>query len=106
MTLAEHGVLALTEGRFIRIPGFPVVPVDTNGAGDVFHGACAIGELRNWPFEWTLTFANAVAAMKCRALGGRTGIPRLGEVIEFLADRGHRDIARGLEAPTTESPRT
>jgi sulfofructose kinase len=96
VTLAERGVLALTEGRFIRLPGFPVVPVDTNGAGDVFHGACAIGELRNWPFEWTLTFANAVAAMKCRALGGRAGIPGLGEVVGFLADHGHGEIARAL----------
>lgn len=99
VTLAERGVLALTEGRFIRLPGFPVVPVDTNGAGDVFHGACAVGELRNWPFEWTLTFANAVAAMKCRALGGRAGIPGLGEVIGFLAANGHGEIARALAAP-------
>ena len=105
VTLAEHGVLALTDGRFIRVPGFPVVPVDTNGAGDVFHGACAVGELRSWPFEWTLTFANAVAAMKCRALGGRAGIPNLGEVVRFLADRGHGDIARALEEPATVSPR-
>jgi sulfofructose kinase len=104
VTLAEHGVLAFTEGRFIRIPGFSVVPVDTNGAGDVFHGACAIGELRNWPFEWTLTFANAVAAMKCRALGGRAGIPALREVIEFLAAHGHGEIGRALEVPATISP--
>jgi sulfofructose kinase len=99
VTLAEHGVLALTKDTFIRVPGFPVAPVDTNGAGDVFHGACAIGELRNWPFEWTLTFANAVAAMKCRWLGGRAGIPVLGEVVAFLAEHGHADIARSLEAP-------
>jgi sugar/nucleoside kinase (ribokinase family) len=99
VTLAERGVLALTEGRFIRIPGFPVTAVDTNGAGDVFHGACAIGELRNWPFEWTLTFANAVAAMKCRALGGRAGIPNVGEVVRFLANHGHGEIARSLGTP-------
>ncbi len=99
VTLAEHGVLALTEGRIIRVPGLPIVAVDTNGAGDVFHGACAIGELRNWPFEWTLAFANAVAAMKCRALGGRAGIPALGEVIAFLADNGYGEIARALETP-------
>ena len=99
VTLAEHGVLALTEGRFIRVPGFAIVPVDTNGSGDVFHGACAIGELRDWPFELTLTFANAVAAMKCRALGGRAGIPTLGEVIEFLRERGHGEIAGALAAP-------
>jgi sulfofructose kinase len=97
VTLAEDGVLGLTEGRFMQLPAFAVTPVDTNGAGDVFHGACAVGELRDWPFEWTLTLANAVAAMKCRALGGRSGIPRTAEVVEFL--RSHRQpvIARALQ---------
>src|SRR5207253_9047015 len=98
VTLAQRGALALTEGRFIRIPGFAVVSVDTNGAGDVFHGACAIGELRDWPFEWTLTFANAVAAMKCRMLGGRAGIPARDEVIAFLNDQGHGEIACAFDA--------
>lgn len=96
VTLAEKGVLGLETGRWVRIPGFRVEPVDTNGAGDVFHGACTVGELRGWPLEWTLTFANAVAAMKCRSLGGRRGIPRLPEVADFLATHGHRDLAAAL----------
>lgn len=100
VTLGEAGVLGLAEGRFVRLPGFPVVAADTNGAGDVFHGACAIGELRDWPFVWTLTFANAVAAMKCRALGGRAGIPRLGEVRRFLGERGHDELANAIGADT------
>jgi sugar/nucleoside kinase (ribokinase family) len=80
--------------------------VDTNGAGDVFHGACAVGELRGWPLEWTLTFANAVAAMKCRFLGGRRGIPRLPDVAQFLAEHGHRDLAAALGGPeAASSPR-
>jgi sugar/nucleoside kinase (ribokinase family) len=75
-----------------------VAAVDTNGAGDVFHGACAVGELRGWPFDWTLTFAAAVAAMKCRWLGGRRGIPRLPEVAEFLHAHGRRDLAAAVLA--------
>ena len=96
VTLAEEGALGYENGQWIRVPGFRVQPVDTNGAGDVFHGACAFGELRRWPFEWVLTFASAVAAMKCRSLGGRRGIPRLPEVAEFLASHGRRDIAATL----------
>ena len=96
VTLAEEGVLGFTAGRFVRVPGFPITPVDTNGAGDVFHGACTVGELRNWPLEWTLTFANAVAAMKCRFLGGRRGIPRLPEVAEFLETHGCAEIADAI----------
>ncbi len=86
----------MEEGRWVRVSGFRVEAVGTNGAGDVFHGACAFGELRGWPLEGTLTFANAVAAMKCRALGGRRGIPRLTEVRDFLHAHGRRDLARAL----------
>jgi sulfofructose kinase len=93
VTLAAEGARGLENGRWVRAPGFAVEVVDTNGAGDVFHGAVAVGELRGWPFEWTLTFASAVAALKCRSLGGRRGIPRLPEVAEFLAARGHGELA-------------
>ncbi len=106
VTLAHEGVLGYTQGRRVRVPGFRIEPVDTNGAGDVFHGACAVGELRDWPLEWTLTFANAVAAMKCRFLGGRRGIPRLPEVAEFLATHGRRDLASALDTPSDNSRRS
>jgi sulfofructose kinase len=96
VTLGEDGVLGLSAGRFVRLPAFKVSAVDTNGAGDAFHGACAIGELNDWPFEWTLTLANAVAAMKCRALGGRAGIPQAPEVAGFLADHREPEIAQAL----------
>jgi sulfofructose kinase len=97
VTLAEEGALGLVDGRFVRAPGFCVTPlVDTNGAGDVFHGACVIGELRKWPLDWTLTFANAVAAMKCRKLGGRAGIPTMPEVRDFLVSNGHGALVQAL----------
>jgi sugar/nucleoside kinase (ribokinase family) len=96
VTLAGEGALGLEAGRWVRVPGFRVEVVDTNGAGDVFHGACAFGELRAWPLEWILTFANAVAAMKCRQLGGRRGIPRLPEVREFLEAHGRRNLAAAI----------
>jgi sulfofructose kinase len=95
-TLGAEGAIGLEDGRVLRAPGFAVPVVDTNGAGDVFHGACVLGELRGWPFEWTLTLASAVAAMKCRVLGGRRGIPRLRETADFLIAHGHRELAAAL----------
>ena len=97
VTLADNGALGLVDGCFVHAPGFSVSPVvDTNGAGDVFHGACAVGELRGWPLDWTLTFANAVAAMKCRKLGGRAGIPTMTEARAFIAANGHEALAAAL----------
>jgi len=88
MTLGGDGALALTEEGFVHSPGFRVDVVDTTGAGDVFHGGFAYGVLEGWPIGNILRFANAVAALKCRALGGRTAIPTLSEVEELLRATG------------------
>ncbi|MCK4549729.1 MAG: sugar kinase [Candidatus Krumholzibacteria bacterium] len=87
VTLGERGCIALSEGEYIEAKGFEVDAVDTTGAGDVFHGACLYAVLREWDIRRCCVFANAVAAMKCRRLGGRTGIPTLPEAIEFLSER-------------------
>ena len=58
--------------------------VDTTGAGDVFHAGFIYGLLQNWEVVDILRFANAVAALKCRDLGGRKGIPPLEEAQKFL----------------------
>ncbi len=87
VTLGERGCIALSGNGFIEEKGFEVNAVDTTGAGDVFHGAFLYAVLREWDVRRCCVFANAVAAMKCRRLGGRTGIPTLEEALEFLAER-------------------
>ncbi len=87
VTLGERGSVTFTGGGIMEIPAFRVEAVDTTGAGDVFHGGYIYGLLRGWNLERTIRFASAVAAMKCRRLGGRSGIPRLEEVNEFLNRR-------------------
>ena len=54
------------------------------GCGDVYHGAFALGIARGWDLGRIVRIASATAALKCRKLGGRAGIPALGEVEEFL----------------------
>lgn len=84
ITLGVDGCILSRESTVQRKPAFKVDAVDTTGAGDVFHGAFIYGLLENWPLEKTAEFANAVAAMKCRKLGGRAGIPALDKAIAFL----------------------
>ncbi len=84
VTLGERGCVALAGGRVVESPGFAVDAVDTTGAGDVFHAAFLFGVIEGWDIERCCVFANAVAALKCRRLGGRAGIPGLGETIAFL----------------------
>jgi sulfofructose kinase len=83
-TLGPEGAMALVDGRFLRVRGFQTKVVDTTGAGDVFHAGFIYGLLRNWEVVEILRFANAAAALKCRDLGGRKGIPLLEEVQKLM----------------------
>jgi len=68
-------------------PAFPVEVVDTLAAGDVFHGAFALGLAEGWGVGTTVRFASAAAAIKCTRFGGRLGAPTRAEVEAFLAER-------------------
>ena len=88
VTAGESGAFCRTPENTFYQPAFPVEVVDTTGAGDVFHGAFMAGLLEHWPLPKILEFAAAVAAMKCRGLGGRAMIPNRREVEAFLQSRG------------------
>lgn len=90
-TLGAEGAMALVNGEILHVKGFPIKAVDTTGAGDVFHAGFIYGLLQNWEVEKILKFANAVAALKCRDLGGRKGIPALYQVQAFLSEVGDLD---------------
>jgi sulfofructose kinase len=85
-TLGEEGSLARCNGREIRTPAFKIDCVDSTGAGDAFRGAFAAGCLLmpDADVEDVLTYANAVAALNCRALGARGGLPTAAEVDQLL----------------------
>ena len=83
-TTGREGVLAYFDGQYIHSPAFEVDCLDTTGAGDAFHGGFIYGLLTGLSVEETLRLANAVAALKCRAIGARTALPTLEELGRFL----------------------
>jgi len=85
VTRGARGCVARTAEGTLDIPAFEVEVVDTTGCGDAFHGGLIYGVLQDWPARRALTFASAVAAMKCRGLGGRSALPHLREVEHFMA---------------------
>jgi sulfofructose kinase len=74
-------------GKSGHQPGFPVEIVDTTGAGDAFHGAYAWALANDRPAAECARIAAAVAALKCRRLGARAGLPTRAELDDFLAAR-------------------
>lgn len=88
VTLGKNGSLTRARsGELHRQQAFPVAAIDTTGCGDVFHGGYIYGLLQGWPMPRILQFAAACAALKTRALGGRTALPCLADVESFLAGR-------------------
>jgi len=88
VTLGKEGSLALYDGEIFKTPAFKVECKDTTGAGDVFHGAFIYGMLRNWEIEEILRFSHGAASLKCRSLGGRSGIPSLPAIMKFIDSTG------------------
>jgi len=95
VTLGSGGSLARCGRREIRTPAFPIDCVDSTGAGDAFRGGLIAGCLREpeGDIEDVLRYANAVAALNCRGLGARGGMPSADEVAALL--NAHTEAHRG-----------
>jgi sulfofructose kinase len=87
ITLGSRGSVTFAGDDVISCPAFPVDIVDTTGAGDAFHAGYLYGLLQKWPLENTVRFASAVAALNCRKVGARRGLPTLAEVQRFLEEQ-------------------
>src|SRR5437660_1494396 len=76
-TLGAGGALIYCEGEFIESSAFDVPGGcrDTTGAGDAFHAGFIYGMLGNEDLESCMKTGNALAALKCRSLGGRAALP-------------------------------
>ncbi len=84
VTSGPRGAVGYDGRRLYRQPALPMQVVDSTGAGDVFHGAFAVRTLETSDWADCLRFASGAAALKCRALGGRAGIPDRPELARFL----------------------
>lgn len=73
------------DGRLGHVGSFPVDVVSTLGAGDVFHGAVVSQLAEGHPMRDAVRRANAVAALSCRALDGRSAIPTAAELDRYLS---------------------
>lgn len=85
VTLGARGAVSWDGRVLLRQRAFAVPVVDTTGAGDAFHAGICHGLLSGLDFATTLRFACALAGLKCRAPGGRAGLPSLAEVDALLA---------------------
>jgi ribokinase len=86
ITRGSKGCAAYLQNETFRLPAVPVQALDTTGCGDVFHGAYALAISRTHTILDATRFASVAAALSARSVGGRDGIPTLGEVEKVLLD--------------------
>lgn len=90
VTCGAAGGVAVDQNGARRYPAFPVEALDTNGAGDVFHGAFAWAAGVGEELDSACRFASAASAIKCTGLGARASAPNRERVEQFIRERTER----------------
>jgi sugar/nucleoside kinase (ribokinase family) len=86
ITMGERGLYWFDEaGHVNTLPAYEVPRervLDTNGAGDVFHGAYIYSYLSNPEATWNdhFKFARAASTFKVQHLGNEAGLPTLADI--------------------------
>lgn len=75
VTAGPAGFFWLQGGQVEHVPAFQIIARDTNGAGDIFHGALTLALAEGQPMTRAARFASAAAALKCRTGSGWESIP-------------------------------
>ncbi|MBO0454913.1 carbohydrate kinase family protein [Candidatus Enterococcus murrayae] len=85
ITIGDQGCIWQDKKLIYHFPAFKVTPVDTTGAGDIFHGAFAFCTDQRRPLEDSVVFSSAASALSVKKIGGQTSITTLKEVNFFIA---------------------
>lgn len=88
ITQGKRGGILFDGKEFLSYPAFSVEAIDSNGSGDVFHGAFAFAITRGMDYYTACLFSSAVSAIKCTRLGAREGVPTFTQTQNFLKERG------------------
>lgn len=87
ITCGKRGGILYDGKEIVKYPAFFVNAVDSNGSGDVFHGAFAAAMVKGYSYRACCVFASAVSALKCTGIGARESVPDEETVHKFLKSR-------------------
>ena len=89
ITQGSRGGIVYSGGEVRSYPIIDTIVVDSNGAGDVFHGAYAFALTQGYDYYKCALFASATSSLKCTYVGARDAVPTLNEVKNILKENGY-----------------
>lgn len=89
ITQGKKGGLLYDGNDIIDYPIYPAVVVDSNGSGDVFHGAFAAGMVKGYDYLKCCHFSSAVSGLKCTGVGARESVPDFETVKDYMKENGY-----------------
>ncbi len=89
ITQGKKGGIIFDGEKTISYPIYPAVVVDSNGSGDVFHGAFAAAVAKGYDFLKCCHFSSAVSALKCTGVGARESVPNFETTKKYLKENGY-----------------
>jgi len=89
ITQGKNGGIIFDGEKTKSYPAFLVEAVDSNGSGDVFHGAFAFAITEKMSYNKACVFSSAVSALKCTKFGSREAVPSYDETINFLKENNY-----------------
>ena len=84
VTLGERGSVFFHAGQLQAFAAPRITPVNTNGAGDVFHGAYALALTRGLDWAQAVRYATATASLKCTRDHDWDLLPGHADVMAFM----------------------
>lgn len=89
ITQGKKGGIIYDGEKITAYPIYPAVVVDSNGSGDVFHGAFAAAVCKGYDYLKCCHFSSAVSGLKCTGVGARESVPNFETTITYLKENGY-----------------
>ena len=84
ITVGAEGSVVVNKGRVNRSPANKIIPIDTNGAGDMFAGSFMHAYLQGHSFEECAKFGNLASSKVVETFGPRLTASGYAEVLNKL----------------------
>lgn len=89
ITQGKRGGIIYDGKEIVSYPIYPAVVVDSNGSGDVFHGAFAAGVVKGYDYLKCCHFSSAVSGLKCTGVGSRQSVPDFETTKKYMKENGY-----------------